>query len=396
MAGFSLYPRKRKDGKPVYYAQFKLPDGHYTTAKSTGCMSRRAADTWAYDFLQKHGIPMPGRDITFERYADNFFNWDGRWALDKRAAGKRLSERHCLDTADLVRHHVLPYFGSTKITDIDRPLLKNFRNSLFNKGKSSSLINKALYAIKAVLEMAEEDGLIKGVPKIAPVAKRQKEKGILTLEEVNRLFSFQWLSRPIHCHPPKPVFTGYVGNLLAASTGLRLSELQGLKIQDLHLFEGYIMVKRSWDSRLNKLNETTKTGRERTIFILEQVINAIKKLLTEHPLKNNPDAFLFLGEKKPVEKPAEKVVFVRALFTALEIIGIDKAERKRRNITFHSWRHFLNSLLINSKIPIQKIQSITGHMTAQMTSHYYHIDDMMDVRNVQNSLFTGLIGQEVQ
>jgi len=90
------------------------------------------------------------------------------------------------------------------------------------------------------------------------------------------------------------------------------------------------------------------------------------------------------------------VVFVRALFTALEIIGIDKAERKRRNITFHSWRHFLNSLLINSKIPIQKIQSITGHMTAQMTSHYYHIDDMMDVRNVQNSLFTGLIGQEVQ
>ena len=45
MAGFSIYSRKRKNGKPVYYAQFKKHDGSYTTVKNyrmhheTGCLT---------------------------------------------------------------------------------------------------------------------------------------------------------------------------------------------------------------------------------------------------------------------------------------------------------------------------------------------------------------------
>ena len=31
MSGFSIYSRKRKNGKPVYYIQFKNSDGTYTT-----------------------------------------------------------------------------------------------------------------------------------------------------------------------------------------------------------------------------------------------------------------------------------------------------------------------------------------------------------------------------
>jgi hypothetical protein len=46
--------------------------------------------------------------------------------------------------------------------------------------------------------------------------------------------------------------------------------------------------------------------------------------------------------------------------------------------------------LINAKIPLQKIQSLTGHLTDEMTQHYYHADinEMGDVlQAVQNSLF---------
>jgi hypothetical protein len=32
MTGFSIYPRNRKNGKPVFYVQFKNPDGSYSTA----------------------------------------------------------------------------------------------------------------------------------------------------------------------------------------------------------------------------------------------------------------------------------------------------------------------------------------------------------------------------
>ncbi len=387
MAGFSLYPRKRKCGKPVFYVQFKKPDGSYGTAKSTGQSRRKAAIAWAEEHIRKHGTPMPGQNITLEHYSRNFFSWDGRWALDKRASGKRLSERHCLDTSDLMRLHILPALGGYSLTEISKPVLKQFRNELFSRGKSSSAINKCLYAIKAILEQAEEDDLIHGVPKIPPVAKKQKKKGILTIEEVTRLFSFPWQSPESKYRQSKPLHKAYIGNLLAASTGLRLSELQALRIGDLHLEEGFITVSRSWDSRINRLNETTKTGRARNIFVPQKVIDALKDLLQKHPSPDKHDYFLFWGDKKPTEKPAEKIVFTRALYQALASIGIDAGQRKQRNITFHSWRHFLNSLLINNKIPIQKIQSITGHTTSQMTSHYYHPDDMADVLDVQNTLF---------
>ena len=71
----------------------------------------------------------------------------------------------------------------------------------------------------------------------------------------------------------------------------------------------------------------------------------------------------------------------------MTLIGITEKIRQTRNITFHSHRHFLNSLLINANIPVQKIQSITGHLTAEMTQHYYHLDDMQDVQKVQERVF---------
>jgi len=388
MAGFSIYPRQKKNGKSVYYVQFKNPDNTYSTARSTGKTSRRAAEEWAENELLKNGSPLPGHNITFGEYSQDFFSWNGRWATNLKVEGRRISERHCRDRCDLMRIHVLPVFANYYLKDIDKISIINFRNSLFNKGYSGSQINKCLYAIKAILEAAEDQGLIKAVPKISRAADNPKQKGILTIEEVNRLFSFQWMSKPSYSHPERPLFMGYAGNLLAASTGIRLSELQGLKIQDLNLESGYIVIKRAWDNRLNKLNNSTKTGRERNIFIPEKVITVLNQLLLQHPFPENPEAFLFWGEKKPEEKPAEKVVFINALFTTLEQIGINETERKQRNITFHSWRHFLNSLLLNAKIPIQKIQSITGHLTNEMTSHYYHVDDMSDVRQIQETLFT--------
>jgi len=389
MTGFSIYPRKRKSGKPVFYARFKNPDGSYSTAQSTKQTSRRAAENWAIEYLQKKGRPLPGSKIKFGQYAQDFYNWNGEWATNRRVEGKRISERHCLDRADLLRLHILPVFSDILISDIDKHKLKAFRNAMFDKGYSGSVINRSLYTIKAILEDAEDKDLINAVPKIVTASNTPKrQKGILTPEEVRQLFSFEWKTPSVYCHPSKPQFMGYTANLLAATTGLRLGELQAITLQDLHLKSGYIRIWRSWDNRLNQINSTTKTGRERNVFIPEKVRVCILQLLENHPFPDNKEAFLFWGEKKPDEKPAEKKVFISSLFNALHRIGIDETTRKERNITFHSWRYFLNSLLINSKISIHKIQSITGHLTAEMSQHYYKPDDMSDVLQITDSIFT--------
>jgi hypothetical protein len=213
---YSLYKRNN-----IYYAQFKLSDGKWATAKSTGLKNKSKAETWCIDYLQRGGIVLK-ENITLKEFSSEFFNWENSWATDKRVRGLRISPRHCLERTDLLNNHLIPALGDVKLTAIDKPMIKEFRNSLYNKGYSGSTINKILSALKVILEDAEEKNLIQYVPKIDRAAENPKQKGILTIEEVKELFSKEW-----------PDLRAKVGSLLAASTGLRLGELQALVFEGL-------------------------------------------------------------------------------------------------------------------------------------------------------------------
>jgi integrase len=380
---YSIFKRNR-----VYYCRFKLPDGNWSTARSTGETSKGRAERWAIDYLQAgKGQIAVNISTTLETLSKDFFSWSGQWATDKRVRGLRLSPHHCHQLNNLIKGHILPFMGNKRLSNIDRAVIRDFRNSLFKKGYSGNTINKILSALKMLLEAAEDQALIQYVPKIERAALNPKHKGILTIEEVKKLFSIQWMSEAAHCHPSKNQFIGYAGNLLACSTGLRMGEIQGLVLSDIHLDDGYIYVRRSWD-KLFGLNETTKTGRARNIFIPDTVKAVLSQLIKLNPEPGNPESFVFFAELKP-GKPVESRVFTRSLYAALRAIGISEQERRERNITFHSWRHWFNSLLINAKVPLQKIQSLTGHLTVEMTQHYYHLDELSDVvQVVEDTLFT--------
>ena len=90
---FSLHKRIKKN-KSIYYCQFKLPDDSWSTAKSTGETTKVKAENWAIDYLRAGKI-IKSENTTLEDFAVDFFSWDGEWATDKRATGKRISERQC-------------------------------------------------------------------------------------------------------------------------------------------------------------------------------------------------------------------------------------------------------------------------------------------------------------
>ena len=59
-----------------------------------------------------------------------------------------------------------------------------------------------------------------------------------------------------------------------------------------------------------------------------------------------------------------------------------------RNLSFHAWRHFLNTLLLTSNVGLSKVQKVTGHKTLKMTEHYTHFDttQFKEVVAVQDNL----------
>jgi integrase len=100
----------------------------------------------------------------------------------------------------------------------------------------------------------------------------------------------------------------------------------------------------------------------------------------------NGDGYLFSTDGGA--KPITRYYFNRYLSTALAEIGIDAEEKKKRNLTPHSWRYFLNTNLRARGVADAKVQSITGHKSQSMTERYtrFYTEEFTEVRNIQDTL----------
>ncbi|MBN1532093.1 MAG: tyrosine-type recombinase/integrase [Spirochaetes bacterium] len=380
---YSLYQRKRKDGTLVFYARFRKQDGSWSSGVCTGHVDEIEAVKWCYANADKRREQIArtaqqeqAPQITLREYATGFFAWDGPWCIDKQASGKRITPRQCKEKTAILENRVLPLLGDKYLHEINRATVREFRNTLFQQGLAGSSINKAISCIKVILDAAEEKEIITEAPKVVRAAIRQKERGILTVEEVKLVFSEQWSD-----------FRAYVFNLLQASTGMRRGECLGLLIGDIH--ENYIVVEKSYDEAQRTLNMTTKTGRSRTVILPAFVRAEIQRLIDIHPYRDDPGEYLFFSSKRG--KPMEGSYALRCLYKILRRIGVDYMGRR---IVGHSWRHWYNSILVNAKIPIMKVQQLTGHSTIEMTRQYFHADDMRDVLDVvEGTLFSDKEGE---
>ncbi|MDR3247897.1 MAG: tyrosine-type recombinase/integrase, partial [Treponema sp.] len=204
----------------------------------------------------------------------------------------------------------------------------------------------------------------------------EKKIEILTSQEVVKLFPSGW-----ETVWDEAIF--YVLNKLAACTGMRHGELLGLRGE--FVYKTYIDV----CAQYNRYGyQDVKTHRPRNIPIPQGMWKDLKMLI-----QKNGKGYLFSrdGGRRPVIR---KYVY-RALYQALERIGIDEEERRRRNLSVHGWRHFLNTTLLMANIPDTKVMSVTGHTTKKMKERYTHFDNvkMTDVITVQENLFVRPFGR---
>jgi integrase len=112
---------------------------------------------------------------------------------------------------------------------------------------------------------------------IKQFAEKPKEKEILTIEEMRALFQDEnidrvWNSDLFH----------YTLNLLAASTGMRMREVQGLQVQHVH--NGYVEIRYTW-SRKYCLKEGAKWGSQREIPIPLKTNQRLQDLINYSSLK---------------------------------------------------------------------------------------------------------------
>ncbi len=377
-ANFSLYKRFKKDGSYTFHVKIKTASGHQSfntetddEIKATAWAARKAVE------LEHNpgSLPTPRRARTlFGNYAENFFSISGRWAQDKQATGRRISQRQCDEKTRILEKHIIPAMGERLLSNIDRRYLKDFRNELFSKGFAGSTINHILSCIKTILEYAEEEGLLSGVPKIERASAQVRDpRGILTPEEMRDLFNIEWDDH-----------RAYTISMLAAASGIRLGE--GLALTHEDLKAGYITIEKTWDHVQRQVIHSTKTGRARTIIIPRRVQYEMERCMALNPFQgDDSERFIFFG--KTQNAPLDGKSILKYFKRALRTIGIDERQRQTRRLVWHGFRHWFNSILLNEKVPVAKVQQLTGHLSDAMTSNYYHLDDLRDVREIQERLF---------
>ena len=197
--------------------------------------------------------------------------------------------------------------------------------------------------------------------KLGEVTEAMREKGVLSLDERNRLIDL-----PI-ADPRTRLFM-----LLGCLCGLRRGEMRGLQWGDIK--DGLITVQHNYQDKegvkLPKYNSVRKVP----------VPGAVEKLLAivyENAFDNSPDSFVLASPQKP-GKPLNNNFFREGVKKELVDLGISEPQQKDRFISCHSLRHTFVTLAQLSGIPDVVISALAGHKSIKTTGNYSHVPQVID------------------
>ena len=149
--------------------------------------------------------------------------------------------------------------------------------------------------------------------------------------------------------------------------GIRLSELVGINIKDISFDE-------------DKLNVIGKGNKERTIYLNNACIKAIKAYLDVRPndiQTPENEKPLFLSEQK-------KRISQRTVQTIVKK-ELQKAGLDTNKYSVHKLRHTAATLMYQNGVDIRALQELLGHESIATTEIYTHVDNEQIRDAVENN-----------
>ena len=313
--------------------------------------------------------------------------------------------------------HIVPFIGAQKLSALSIPIVRAFEDDLRAGGRSQAMIRKVLVSLGSLLADAQERGLagrnvvrdMRGRRGAGERRLERRQKGKLkvgvdipTREEIKALVGAvdaRW--RPLL--------------LTAIFTGLRASELRGLRWTDVDLDKREIRVHRRAD-RFNAIGRPKSESSERSVPAPPIVINTLREWKLACPRavtrRLDPDGNPILALDLVFPNGAGKVeqlnnIVRRGMHPALLAAGVatDTGEvgeggqpiLQPKYTGFHALRHFYASWCINRKedgglgLPPKVVQERMGHSAITMTMDTYgHLfprgDDAEELASAERAL----------
>ena len=247
---------------------------------------------------------------------------------------------------EYLRENEIPSFKQ-----VNKEVIVNYMQAEKNNNKANSSILRSVSSLRKFFQYLAQEKIIEKDPMllIDTPKKKQHLPQVLTKEEVEKLL-----------HSPN---TGQVLGLrdramleLMYATGLRISEIINLKLEDLHLTMG-------------TLQTLGKGHKERIVPVGDEAIKWINRYLEEaRPklLKQKRSNYLFLN-------------FHGNNLTRQGVWKNLKAEVRKagiqKNITPHTLRHSFATHILENGADLRIVQELLGHADISTTQIYTHLSN---------------------
>jgi site-specific recombinase XerD len=246
------------------------------------------------------------------------------------------------------------HFGNVIIKSIDTKSIENYKSNRVGKGLKPATINRELTMVRFMLKKANDWHYLDKIPKVSFLKLTKNPIKFLSIIEIERLLehSSVWL---------KPIL------IVLRNTGMRIGELLALKLNDVDIEKGNVLVRSSKTNNFRhipinvELEDTLK-------WLMEYCVNP--KSLKINKRHTHQKEYIFChqdGSKVESIKHSFKKACLRADIKA----------------TIHTIRHTFASHLVMNNVDLVSIKELLGHSSISTTMIYAHVSDSHKAESVK-------------
>lgn len=294
------------------------------------------------------------------------------WIASIEAADPPLQRVTIQYYKQLLKNHITPFIGWTLLSNFTLPMLTAFDDRLREAGRSSLLRRKVMVSLSILISNAQQRGLV------ARNVVRDRKRSFGRNERKRRLKVGVDIPSPSEISAILTVASGRWRPVMMTLifTGLRASELRGLRWQDVDLDARTLHVRQRADYWGQMDHPKSESG-ERSIPLSRNVVNALREWKLACPT-SHLDLVFPSRNGTPLNHAN---IITRCLVPILMKAGIcvpdEDGIMQAKYKGLHCFRHFYASWCLNRVedgglgLPYKTVQSRLGHSTMAMTVDTY-------------------------
>jgi integrase len=353
----------------AFYGRWRSADGRYVNRRlgkvrgrgERDGLSRKEADRILRRLIEAESLRRVPTVDERARTVD-----DAADALRDRLLieGARLSYRQNCES--MQRIHTSPALGKRKAAEVTTDDIERLAHAMLAKGAAPKTVRNTMTFLHTVFALAVKRGWATTNPVTDAARPKRRRAGdanpdlqFLTLPELDAVID------AIPDHVVDRDTLGPVMRLVilaAASTGIRQSELLGLRWRDVDMAAQRIRVRNAWVRGEHSGDGKSDLSTRRSVPMTDRLALELKKWRLRTVYANDDD--LVLGHPElgtPLDRTKTTRRFQRACRAA-----------KVRELRFHDLRHTFATTLAAAGVPLRTIAEYLGHADLKTTQIYAH------------------------